>query len=1047
MKELFIQIVNMSITASWLVLVIALIRLVFKKAPKSMICFLWLFVAIRLIVPFSFESALSLIPSTQVIPDEIIEVTPNPSVNVQLPLNGLGNETQIVIPNQDTNSNVSNPSVEQNVPVQNEIQWLEILPWCWICGILMMAGYAAYSYQKIVRQVQISINKEENIWICDDLSSPFILGVLNPRIYVPSYLSETEIKYVLAHEKAHLRRFDHLWKPLGYSLLSVYWFNPVIWAAYILLCSDIELACDEKVIKTLGDDNKIEYSRTLLSCSVPRNMILACPLAFGEVSVKQRVKSVLNYKKPAFWVLVVALVICLCIPVFFLSDSEEPFPGTLTVQQLKDDQKSFELTLPEDMELIYEMTLMEYEKDNWGTMQFEYRFEVQGSIYEVNTEENYIRVRKDDQYYSIVKDAELVNLYRGLFGELPLFKENQPVSFDYETKTAEVCLEDHETGLKWRLGNMWVDSIRNIFEVEGISYVDIDQQYYLDKQKAMNQNNSVQYTVTLYNIYGEEQISFDLYESLDLVSVDGRIALVDGRSFKFIDSLEESDMTKWVYDPARFIKRGSEQSDYPLEISIVPARLPYETVYPVFELTVQNHSDHRLQVLNISAAENDRNMMNDFGSFYSFVVEPNETKILYLESYTRDTELTGTMAANYQYYDYDLGQEISVTNSFSEQAYPSLYREPSLTIEGRTYYVDTASWTFGYINVIEICDDPVFANGYGECTLADMMINSYYGASESTLWNIVETSVPLTQELKSEILETAETLNCDVVFNGDFNYDEASEKYTSVQTVTLQKGNLNGYSALSGDTVYPITDEMRERALSMAISLEEFAKFYEERPGLVVGVDGYELANSDKEIIESLTNNRYIISYTNEDIFGLGAEKPVIYLYSDEDMNVCVNTAKETTLTYPEIGDGWDVELKDNRMYVDGKEIRALYYEAWIPNVFDTSEGFVVHKEDAASFLEEKLAYMGLTELEIYDFIVYWLPIIHQNEYTLITFQNEVFAKLYPLEISVKPDTELRIYMVIQGLDEPIDVKEQILPKGPERSGFTLVEWGGSVLE
>ena len=163
MKELFIQIVNMSITASWLVFVIALIRLVFKKAPKSMICFLWLFVAIRLIVPFSFESALSLIPSTQVIPDEIIEVAPNPSVNVQSPSDGFGNGTQIVIPNQDANSNVSIPSVEQNVPVQNEIQWMEILPWCWICGILMMVGYAAYSYQKIVRQVQISINKEENI--------------------------------------------------------------------------------------------------------------------------------------------------------------------------------------------------------------------------------------------------------------------------------------------------------------------------------------------------------------------------------------------------------------------------------------------------------------------------------------------------------------------------------------------------------------------------------------------------------------------------------------------------------------------------------------------------------------------------------------------------------------------------------------------------------------------------------------------------------------------------------------------------------------------
>ena len=207
-----------------------------------------------------------------------------------------------------------------------------------------------------------------------------------------------------------------------------------------------------------------------------------------------------------------------------------------------------------------------------------------------------------------------------------------------------------------------------------------------------------------------------------------------------------------------------------------------------------------------------------------------------------------------------------------------------------------------------------------------------------------------------------------------------------------------------------------------------------------------ELSEEEKEIItKKVFMGDYFYGFIGDE--PLGAEKPVIYLYSEEDMKVHVDTVRETTLTYPEIGDGWDAELKDNHLYVDGKEIRSLYYEAMIPNIFDLSEGFAVHKDDAADFLEEKLAYMGLNDLEIYDFIVYWLPYIHENEYTLISFQNNVYAEYYPLEVSVKPDTELRIYMVIHGLDEMIEVKEQELPKGPERTGFTLVEWGGSIVE
>ncbi len=325
MMTLFLQIVTMSITASWLVMVIALIRLIFLKAPKSIICFLWLFVAIRLVLPFSFESSFSLIPSM----GGFLNVVENQSQNMtKNPMNQDMDQTQIVITNQQIPSEMEEmPALSENrsygqieTERLNEFHLMDVLPWVWLIGILMMTGYASYSYQKIYRQVAASVNTEKNIWICDDLSSPFILGIIHPKIYLPSYLEKNEMKYVLAHEYAHLKRCDHLWKPLGYVLLSIHWFNPVMWAAYLLLCSDIELACDEKVIKTLGEEYKQDYSKTLLSCSVPRAMILSCPLAFGEVSVKQRVKSVLSYKKPTFWVLAAGLCLCLALPVFFLSD-------------------------------------------------------------------------------------------------------------------------------------------------------------------------------------------------------------------------------------------------------------------------------------------------------------------------------------------------------------------------------------------------------------------------------------------------------------------------------------------------------------------------------------------------------------------------------------------------------------------------------------------------------------------------------------------------------------------------------------------------------
>jgi len=190
----------------------------------------------------------------------------------------------------------------------------------WIAGIVIMLAYALFSYLKLKKSLSVCVPAGERILACDEVKAPFILGVFRPVIYVPSSMSGKTLEHVIRHEKAHLQRHDHWWKPLGFLLLSVYWFNPLCWIAYILLCRDIEMACDEKVIRDMDKDDMASYSQALLDCSFPRRQIAACPLAFGEVGVKERVKGVLNYKKPAFWIIVFAITACIVIGVCFLTN-------------------------------------------------------------------------------------------------------------------------------------------------------------------------------------------------------------------------------------------------------------------------------------------------------------------------------------------------------------------------------------------------------------------------------------------------------------------------------------------------------------------------------------------------------------------------------------------------------------------------------------------------------------------------------------------------------------------------------------------------------
>lgn len=302
MTEFFRELLNRSVSAGILILIIILLRVLLKKAPKWLHCLLWAVAALRLILPALPESALSLNPRTELVP----EVSYSEPAVTQPMENVTGNvsEMQTAVPAQ---------------PQKKTVEPLAVLGWVWFGGMLGMLGYAVFSTEKLRRKTGVSVREKGNVFLCDSISSPFILGIVFPHIYLPSEMDSETREHVLAHERAHLSRGDQLWKPLGWLLLSVYWFHPLVWLGYILLCRDIELACDEKVVRQMETPEKAAYSQALLNCSLPRRMVTACPLAFGETGVKTRVKNVLNYRKPALWVILAAIVLCIAAAVCFLT--------------------------------------------------------------------------------------------------------------------------------------------------------------------------------------------------------------------------------------------------------------------------------------------------------------------------------------------------------------------------------------------------------------------------------------------------------------------------------------------------------------------------------------------------------------------------------------------------------------------------------------------------------------------------------------------------------------------------------------------------------
>lgn len=336
MDDVFLKLVNLSISASWLILAVLVLRVVLKKAPKWVMPLLWGVVALRLVCLFSIESALSLIPSAETIPSEIVTETREPVLYEQATLDIVTNPT---LP--------SAAEVPVGVSRQQAQVDFNIYSVLWLAGMAALLVHALVSAGRLKRKLATAILLRDNIYESEFVDSPFVFGVVKPNIYLPMHMDEGTAAYVIAHERAHLVRRDHWWKVLGYLVLALHWFNPLVWVAYILFCRDIELACDEKVVKGLDGAARADYSQALLSCAAPKRAVAACPLAFGEGNIKTRVKSALHYKKPAFWVAAAAVLAVVIVAVCFLTNPRSERGSLVWAQKLNAaDVASIELYVP-----------------------------------------------------------------------------------------------------------------------------------------------------------------------------------------------------------------------------------------------------------------------------------------------------------------------------------------------------------------------------------------------------------------------------------------------------------------------------------------------------------------------------------------------------------------------------------------------------------------------------------------------------------------------------------------------------------------------------
>lgn len=326
MEKVFVEILNMGLTATWVVFAVLAVRALCHKAPRSLTVCLWALVGLRLVCPFLTESILSLIPSAEIVSPDIL-LAEQPKIH-----------TGVWVLNSTVNPYLSEHLTPTLGDSANPMQIVAfIASVVWIIGMAVMFVYSLGAYLWLRHKVKVSLCYRENIYFCDSIATPFVFGVIKPRIYVPSGMDESRLESVIAHETAHLKRKDHWWKTIAFFLLSVYWFHPLLWISYLLFSKDMERACDERVVRELEPEARKNYAEALVACSLQKRMMLACPLAFGEVGVKNRVKSVLNYKKPAVWIVAVTVVAGVAVAICFLTNpvSESKKPDGYTDSSLR----------------------------------------------------------------------------------------------------------------------------------------------------------------------------------------------------------------------------------------------------------------------------------------------------------------------------------------------------------------------------------------------------------------------------------------------------------------------------------------------------------------------------------------------------------------------------------------------------------------------------------------------------------------------------------------------------------------------------------------
>lgn len=571
MSQIFLKVVNMSISAGYIVLAVLLLRLILKKAPKWSAVILWGIVALRLICPFNLESALSLIPSAETVSSDIM-MDRTPEINSGIPV--INNIVNPVI----LGSFAPDPATSAN-PLQ---LWIPTFAAVWLAGIAALAIYTAISYTKVKRRVGTAVLLRDNVYQSETVRSPFVLGIIKPRIYLPFNMKEQDMAHVIAHEQAHVSRRDHWWKPLGFLLLTFHWFNPLMWLAYVLLCRDIELACDERVIRELDRDSRADYSQALLNCSVNRRMISACPLAFGEVSVKNRVRSVLNYKKPAFWIALIAVLACVAAAVCFLTNPP-----------IKDENNDPDVSdaIHTEYDGVY-ISLKSIDTNHGGYKVFNVKLHnetsknvMYGEVYAIEYKDGdkWVSVATEDLIFATVAyqlgkkdvayrsyttqrfDIFRIGTYRLL---IPFSVENNGTYTDYKTWIefkvgADYIGEDYDVSVEYANaaysyvmspdlvsviiedGTKFYDKLGTLRgELEQITLSETDFVDNVGKHRAEDREmaeNIVQSTTTAYSVNLSSPENIDLYYVL--LQKDGSTLLVYGH---YVDG-QRNDEIRWIY--------------------------------------------------------------------------------------------------------------------------------------------------------------------------------------------------------------------------------------------------------------------------------------------------------------------------------------------------------------------------------------------------------------------------------------------------------------------------------------------------------------------